>query len=142
MSRSQTKRPRHAARLATRQGDAAPAISAPLGTPARNQNACPADRLSTTDADHSAASDPTAAAALVPIGVGFDTSRYGHYTAFVRADLQPAAGDLKVVESALGYQQLRERFDAIAGKHAGHVHFHMRIDIAGCYADNLLAFLQ
>ena len=28
---------------------------------------------------------------VVCIGVGFDTSRYGHYTAFLQADLQPAA---------------------------------------------------
>jgi hypothetical protein len=79
---------------------------------------------------------------LVPIGVGFDTSRYGHHAAFLRSDLQPAAADLKVVESALGYQQLRQRLDAIVVGHAGRVHFHMRIDVAGCYADNLLAFLH
>ena len=82
------------------------------------------------------------AGSLVPIGAGFDTSRYGHDAAFLRADLQPAAADLKILESALGYQQLRQRLDAIAAKHAGHVHFHMRLDVAGCYADNLLAFLQ
>jgi hypothetical protein len=79
---------------------------------------------------------------LVPIGVGFDTSRYGHYAAFLHADLQPAAADLMVCESALGYQQLRERLGAIAAQHAGHVHFHIRIDVAGCYADNLLDFLH
>jgi transposase len=138
MSRSQTKRPRPAARLATRQDDSAPAIAAQLGNPVR-----PADRLITTGANPTAAtSEPTTAPAVVPIGVGFDTSRYGHYAAFVRADLQPAAADLKVIESAAGYQQLRERFDAIATRHAGQVHFHMRIDVAGCYADNLLAFLE
>ena len=27
------------------------------------------------------------------IGVGIDTSRYGHYAAFLRDDLQPAAAD-------------------------------------------------
>src|SRR5438045_2101644 len=112
MSRSQAKRPRDAARLATRQAAAAPAITAPASTPASNQNPRPfdpSDRLITTGADQSADA-PT----LVPIGAGFDTSRYGHYAAFLRADLQPAAADLKVVESALGYQQLRERLDAIA----------------------------
>jgi transposase len=140
MSRSQTKRPRDAARLAIRPDDAPPAITPTVGAPA-NQNARPAECLITTKADASAgAPDPTAA--LVSIGAGFDTSRYGHYAAFLRADLQPAADDLKVVESALGYQQLQERFEAIANKHAGRVHFHMRLDVAGCYADNLLAFLQ
>jgi transposase len=78
----------------------------------------------------------------VPIGVGIDTSRYGHHATFLRADLQPAAADLDFVESALGYQQLRQQLDAIAGRHAGHVHFHIRLDIAGRYADNLLAFLH
>ena len=27
------------------------------------------------------------------VGVGIDTSRYGHYAAFLRDDLQPAAAD-------------------------------------------------
>ena len=142
MSRSQTKGPRHPARLAIPPDDAASANSAPSVAAAGNQNPRPADRFITAGTGDGAASDPTTAAAFVPIGVGFDTSRYGHYAAFVRADLQPAAADLKVVESADGYQQLRERFNAIAGKHAGNVHFHMRIDVAGCYADNLLAFLH
>jgi transposase len=143
MSRSQTKRPRDAARLASCQDDDVSVITVPMGTPAQNQNACHPDRLIPSGADNSAGvSDPTSAAALVPIGAGFDTSRYGHYAAFVRADLEPAAADLMVVESALGYRQLRQRLDAIAAKHDGHVHFHMRIDVAGCYADNLLAFLH
>lgn len=139
MSRSQTKRPRTAARRASCHDDAtpanAPASTAPAAAPARNHNAGHPDQLGTTATDHSANS-------LVPLGVGFDTSRYGHYAAFLRADLQPAAADLLVVESAVGYQQLRQRLDTIAAQHAGHVHFHMRIDVAGCYADNLLAFLQ
>jgi hypothetical protein len=58
----------------------------------------------------------------VAIGVGIDTSRFGHHACFLRADLQPAAADLKFVESAVGYQQLRERLKAIASRHGGHVH--------------------
>src|SRR5438105_1208090 len=135
MSRSQTKRPRDAARLASRHDAAAAAISAPADAPACNQNARHPDQFVNTGTDNSAGP-------LVCIGVGFDTSRYGHYAAFLQADLQPAADDLMVVESALGYQQFRQRLDAIAAKDAGHVHFHMRIDVAGCYADNLLAFLH
>jgi transposase len=77
----------------------------------------------------------------VPIGVGIDTSRYGHHACFLRADLQPAAADLKLVESAAGYQQLRERLQAIAAPHGSRVHFHVRLDLAGRYADNLLTFL-
>jgi transposase len=135
MSRSQTKRPRDAARWANQHAAAAPAITAPANAPGCSQNARHPNPFVTTGTDNSAGP-------LVPIGVGFDTSRYGHYAAFLRADLQPAAADLMVAESALGYQQLRQRLDTIAAKHAGHVHFHMRIDVAGCYADNLLAFLH
>ena len=87
------------------------------------------------------AAAPGAVAAPVAIGVGIDTSRYGHYATFLDADLQPAAPDLKFVESAQGYQQLRERLAAIVKKH-GPVHFHFRLDVAGRYADNLLAFLH
>jgi transposase len=95
------------------------------------------------------ATPPTPAATLptqsppaaVAIGVGIDTSRYGHHACFLRADLQPAAADLKFVESAAGYQQLRERLEAIAARQGSPVHFHVRLDLAGRYADNLLAYL-
>jgi transposase len=74
------------------------------------------------------------------IGVGIDTSRYGHYAAFLGADLQAAAAELAVVESAEGYAGLRQRLADLVTKH-GRVHFHVRLDAAGLYADNLLAFL-
>jgi hypothetical protein len=38
----------------------------------------------------------------VRIGVGIDTSRYGHYAAFLRPDLQAAAAELQFTESASG----------------------------------------
>jgi transposase len=76
------------------------------------------------------------------IGVGIDTSRYGHYAAFVREDQQPAAGELQFVESAAGYTQLRERLAQIGTRHGNHVHFLVRLDAAGQYADNLLHFLH
>jgi transposase len=75
------------------------------------------------------------------IGVGVDTSRYGHYAAFLREDLQPAAAELLFTESAQGYAQLRQRLEQIAQRH-GHVHFVVRLDAAGQYADNLLHFLH
>jgi transposase len=84
---------------------------------------------------------PAPARPLTPIGVGIDTSRYGHHATFLRPDLQPAAADLDFAESAQGYQQLRDRLDAIATRH-GPVHFHFRLDVAGRYADNLLAWLH
>jgi transposase len=75
------------------------------------------------------------------VGVGIDTSRYGHYAVFLRDDFNPAAGELQFVESATGYAQLRQRFETIAAK-LGTVHFHVRLDAAGQYADNLLHFLH
>jgi transposase len=75
------------------------------------------------------------------VGVGIDTSRYGHYAAFLRDDLQPAAAELSFAESAAGYRQLRQRLDAIALRHT-HVRFVIRLDAAGQYADNLLHFLH
>ncbi len=75
------------------------------------------------------------------VGVGIDTSRYGHYAAFLRDDFNAAAGELQFVESAAGYAQLRQRFDEIVAKHTN-VHFHVRLDAAGQYADNLLHFLH
>jgi hypothetical protein len=75
-----------------------------------------------------------------PLGVGIDTSRYGHYAAFLDANLETAAPDLEVVESAAGYGQLRQRLADLVARH-GPVHFHVRLDAAGLYADNLLAWL-
>src|SRR5437870_5808218 len=74
-------------------------------------------------------------------GVGIDTSRYGHYAAFLSDDLQPAAQELSFAESAAGYARLRQRLDAIAQRH-GSVHFVVRLDAAGPYADNLLHYLH
>ncbi len=75
------------------------------------------------------------------IGVGIDTSRYGHYAAFLRDDVQPAAAELQFAESAAGYALLRQRFEQIAQRH-GAVEFVVRLDAAGQYADNLLHYLQ
>jgi transposase len=115
-----------------------------LRSPARRQGA-PASLD-----NHQATPPPTTATPVptnplptpVAIGVGIDTSRYGHHACFLRADLQPAAADLKFAESATGYQQLCERLQVIAARHGGRVHFRCRLDLAGRYADNLLAFLD
>ena len=90
---------------------------------------------------HAPAPQPQADANIARIGVGIDTSRYGHYAAFLRDDLQPAAGELQFVESAAGYAQLRTHLEQIVSKH-GTVHFVVRLDAAGQYADNLLHFLH
>jgi transposase len=78
---------------------------------------------------------------IADIGVGIDTSRYGHYAAFLNQDLQQAAPELEFVESAAGYAKLRHRFEQLARQH-GRVQFHVRLDVAGAYADNLLAWLH
>ena len=83
----------------------------------------------------------TAPTAPARIGVGIDTSRYGHYAAFLRDDLQPAAAELSFAESADGYAQFRQRLELIARRHSA-VAFHVRLDAAGQYADNLLHFLH
>jgi transposase len=90
---------------------------------------------------HAPVSQPQADAKMHRIGVGIDTSRYGHYAAFLRDDLQPAAGELQFIESAAGYAQLRSRLEQIVSK-LGTVHFAVRLDVAGQYADNLLHFLH
>ncbi len=87
------------------------------------------------------AATATAAALPLPIGVGIDTARYGHYAAFLRPDLQPAAAELEFTESAAGYDKLRQRLRDLCTRH-GAVHFHIRLDAAGQYAENLLAFLH
>jgi hypothetical protein len=75
------------------------------------------------------------------IGVGIDTARYGHYAAFLRDDLQPAAAELSFAESAAGYALLRQRLADIAQR-SGPVQFVVRLDVAGQYADNLQHFLH
>jgi len=84
---------------------------------------------------------PQLLAQAVPIGVGIDTSRYGHYAAFLKDKLQPAAAELQFAESAAGYTLLRKRLERIAQSHPA-VHFLVRLDAAGQYADNLLHFLH
>src|SRR5262245_60884330 len=75
------------------------------------------------------------------LGVGIDTSRYGHYAAFLRDDLQPACDELPFAESACGYALLRARLELLAQRHPD-ASFTIRLDTAGQYADNLLHFLR
>ena len=92
---------------------------------------------------HAPASPAPNRADLPPtrIGVGIDTARYGHDAAFLRPDLQPAAAELLFAESGTGYLELRQRLELIAQR-LGNVHFVIRLDAAGQYADNLLHFLH
>jgi transposase len=83
---------------------------------------------------------PRTGCPTTPFGVGIDTSRYGHHAAFLRDDLHPAAEELAFAESAAGYELFRQRLLGIAARHPA-VHFAVRLDAAGQYADNLLRFL-
>jgi transposase len=80
-------------------------------------------------------------APAVRFGVGIDTSRFGHYAAFLTDDQQQAAAELSFAESFAGYQQFRQRLEHIAQRHP-RVSFLIRLDAAGQYADNLLHFLE
>jgi hypothetical protein len=75
------------------------------------------------------------------IGVGIDTSRYGHYAVFLQDDLQPEADELSFSESAAGYALFRQRLQALVQRYQA-VEFAVRVDVAGAYADNLLHFLH
>jgi transposase len=86
-------------------------------------------------------SSPAASQAPRHVGVGIDTSRYGHYAAFLREDLQPAAAELPFAESADRYGQLRQRLEQLAQRH-GPCHFLIRLDAASQYADNPLHCLR
>lgn len=85
---------------------------------------------------------PASATVQAPrrVGVGIDTSRYGHYAVFLRDGQQPAAAELAFAESAAGYVQLRQRLNRLAEQ--GPAVLHVRLDAAGQYADNLLHFLR
>jgi len=79
--------------------------------------------------------------AVVSIGVGLDTARYGHHVSFLRSDLQPAAKAFTFAESPAGYAQLGQTLNQLNKKY-GSVHFMIRIDAAGQYATNLERFLR
>ena len=50
----------------------------------------------------------TQANPVTTIGVGIDTSRYGHYVSFLRDDLQPATEPLTMTETQEGLRQAPE----------------------------------
>jgi transposase len=73
------------------------------------------------------------------IGVGIDTARYGHRVSFLRADKQPAAPALDVLESREGYESLAAELHRL---HKPGVRFHIRVDTAGQFATNLEQYLR
>jgi transposase len=79
--------------------------------------------------------------ALDRIGVGIDTARYGHRVSFLRPDRKPAAKPITVLENHAGYQSLKDTLLRLREQNPG-VEFHVRIDAAGQYAQNLEQFLR
>jgi transposase len=96
---------------------------------------------STTPSARRAAARVPASQSLAAIGVGIDTARYGHLVSFLRPDRQPAAKKLLVMENQDSYQALRDRLEQLQQQHP-QAHFHVRIDAAGQYANNLERFLR
>jgi transposase len=78
---------------------------------------------------------------VVSMGVGIDTARYGHHVSFLDEQKRSAAKSFHFTESAVGYQQFRAALEKLAEKHPG-VHFHIRLDAAGQYAENLWQWLH
>jgi transposase len=77
----------------------------------------------------------------VPIGVGIDTARYGHHVSFMDEQKRTAAKPFHFTETAEGYQKLEAALAKLVRKHPA-VHFHVHIDAAGQYAENLLQWLH
>jgi transposase len=71
------------------------------------------------------------------VGVGIDTARYGHHITFLRDDGQLAAPPLGITESRTGHVQFRRQLHELHQRHP-HAQFHVHVDAAGQYADNLL----
>src|SRR5437867_1288417 len=83
----------------------------------------------------------TVSLGVVSLGVGIDTARYGHHVSFLDEQKRTAAKSFHFTESAAGYQQLQAALMKLAQSHPG-VHFHIRLDAAGQYAENLLQWLH
>ena len=77
---------------------------------------------------------------VTAIGIGIDTSRYGHHVSFLRDDLQPAAEPLTMTETREGYDTLLRKLQELKRRYAN-VEFQIRLDEAGQYAANLKTFL-
>lgn len=84
---------------------------------------------------------PRTDCAVLVIGVGIDTSRYGHHVTFLKPDLQPAAPPLEIPETPDGYDLLRQQFEQLRQRFPNVV-FHIRLDVASTYAANLESFLR
>ena len=78
---------------------------------------------------------------VVCVGVGIDTARYGHHVSFLDEHKRTAAKPFYFTESAAGYRELHAALTKLAEKQPG-LQFHIRLDAAGQYAENLLQWLH
>jgi hypothetical protein len=69
-----------------------------------------------------------AASQSTVIGVGIDTSRYGHHVTFLQADLQPATKPIEIRESREGYDELLHVLQDLNRRFPS-VKFHIRVDV-------------
>jgi transposase len=81
------------------------------------------------------------APAVLHLGVGIDTARYGHHVSFLDEKKRTATRPFHFTETAKGYRKLEAALEKLVRKH-DRVHFHIRIDAAGQYAENLLQWLH
>lgn len=75
------------------------------------------------------------------IGLGIDTARYGHHVSALDQSKRTAFKPFHFPENAEGYQKLEKALHRLADKNPGVV-LHVRIDAAGQYAENLIAWLH
>ena len=75
------------------------------------------------------------------IGLGIDTARYGHHVSALDQDKQTAFKPFHFAENSDGYRRLDQAMRKLVQKHPGVV-LHVRIDAAGQYAENLIAWLH
>ena len=74
-------------------------------------------------------------------GIGIDTARYGHHVSGLDQDKRTACKPFHFTENAEGYQRLERALRSLSEKNPGAT-VHVRIDAAGQYAENLLAWLH
>ncbi len=77
----------------------------------------------------------------VHFGIGIDTARFGHHVSFMDEQKRTAAAPFHFEESYGGYQKLLKILKALVAK-ADSVHLHIRLDVAGQYAENLITWLR
>ena len=74
-------------------------------------------------------------------GIGIDTARYGHHVSMLDDQKRTAHPAFHFQENHDGYQKLSQAIEKMRRKHP-QAHLHVRVDAAGQYAQNLIAWLH